>query len=108
MALSRPLQPRDRRKRPARKGRAKAACAKTNTDWQLRKVRKILDTTDGNPIPNPSPCSRHRLPQLTGGVCGAGSSGSIVKEPGNVSGLMTGCRTRPWRQTQPPGAMRAI
>ncbi len=45
MALSRPLQPRDRRKRPARKGRAKAACAKTNTDWQLRKVRKILDTT---------------------------------------------------------------
>ena len=46
MALSRPLQPRDRRKRPARKGRAKAACAKTNTDWQLRKVRKILDTTN--------------------------------------------------------------
>ena len=45
MALSRPLQPRERRKRPARKGRAKAACAKTNTDWQLRKVRKILDTT---------------------------------------------------------------
>lgn len=43
--MSRPLQPRDRRKRPARKGRAKAACAKTNTDWQLRKVRKILDTT---------------------------------------------------------------
>ena len=45
MALSRPLQPRDRRKRPARKGRAKAACVKTNTDWQLREVRKILDTT---------------------------------------------------------------
>ncbi len=49
MALSRPLQPRDRRKRPARKGRAKAACAKTNTDWQLRKVRKILDTTVSSP-----------------------------------------------------------